>query len=80
LNGSVWSQKVYRYSGFIGSILGVQSTSFPGMGQRVRWSFEDPAAFAGSEAEKLGKFREVRDQIEQRIKAWLLEQKKRFKS
>ncbi len=48
-------------------------TTFPGMGQRLRWSFEDPSAFVGSEAEKLEKFREVRDQIEQRIKAWLLE-------
>ena len=48
-------------------------TTFPGIGQRLRWSFEDPSAFVGSEAEKLEKFREVRNQIEQRIKAWLLE-------
>ena len=48
-------------------------TTFPGMGQRLRWSFEDPAAFVGSEAEKLEKFRDVRDQIEKRIKAWLSE-------
>ena len=46
-------------------------TTFPGIGQRLHWSFEDPAAFIGSEDEKLAKFREVRDQIEQRIKAWL---------
>jgi arsenate reductase len=37
--------------------------------------FEDPSAFRGSEDEELAKFREVRDQIEQRIKAWLEEQK-----
>jgi arsenate reductase len=55
-------------------------TTFPGMGQRLRWSLEDPAAFVGSEAEKLEKFREVRDQIEKRIKAWLLEQENRFKN
>ena len=48
-------------------------TAFPGMGQRIHWSFEDPAAFVGSDDEKLAKFREVRDQIEQRIKAWLEE-------
>jgi len=48
-------------------------TTFPGIGQRLRWSFEDPSAFVGSEAEKLEKFREVRNQLEQRIKAWLLE-------
>jgi arsenate reductase len=55
-------------------------TTFPGMGKRLRWSFEDPSAFVGSEAKKLEKFREVRNQIEKRIKAWLLEQKNRFNS
>ncbi len=49
-------------------------TVFPGIGQRLHWSFEDPAAFEGSEDEKVEKFREVRDKIEQRIKAWLAEQ------
>lgn len=48
-------------------------TTFPGIGQRLHWSFEDPSAFAGSEDEKLVKFREVRNQIEQRIKSWLVE-------
>ncbi len=50
-------------------------TTFPGLGRRLHWSFEDPAAFVGSDDEILAKFREVRDQIEQRIKAWLAEQK-----
>ena len=50
-------------------------TTFPGIGHRLRWLFEDPSAFRGSEDEKLAKFREVRDQIEQRIKAWLAELK-----
>ncbi|HJX39737.1 MAG TPA: arsenate reductase ArsC, partial [Anaerolineae bacterium] len=44
---------------------------FPGMGQRLHWAFEDPAAFEGAEEEKLEKFREVRDQIDERIKQWL---------
>jgi len=48
-------------------------TTFPGIGRRLQWSFEDPAAFVGSEDDKLAKFREVRDQIEQHIKAWLAE-------
>jgi len=47
---------------------------YPGMGQRLHWSFEDPAAFVGSDDEKLAKFREVRDRIEQQIKEWLEEQ------
>ena len=48
-------------------------SAFPGMGQRLHWAFEDPAAFAGSEEEILAKFREVRDQINERIKGWLAE-------
>ncbi|HYA93117.1 MAG TPA: arsenate reductase ArsC [Thermodesulfobacteriota bacterium] len=48
-------------------------TTFPGIGRRLRWSFEDPSAFGGSEGEKLAKFREVRDGIEQQIKTWLAE-------
>ena len=44
---------------------------FPGMGVRLHWPFEDPAAFQGSDAEKLARFREVRDQIDARIRAWI---------
>jgi arsenate reductase len=46
-------------------------TTFPGVGQRLHWSFEDPAAVVGSDADTLQKFREIRDHIEQRVKAWL---------
>jgi arsenate reductase len=46
---------------------------FPGMGQRLHWGFEDPAAFDGSEEETLSKFREIRDQIDDRIKKWVAE-------
>lgn len=49
-------------------------TIWPGVRNRHFWPFEDPAACAGTEAEKLDKFREVRDQIEARIKEWLAEQ------
>ena len=35
------------------------------------WPFDDPAAFEGSHAAQLEKFREVRDQIDQRIQTWL---------
>jgi arsenate reductase len=47
---------------------------FPGMGVRLHWPFEDPAAFQGSTAETLNKFRQVRDQISARILDWLQEQ------
>lgn len=44
---------------------------FPGVSQRLAWPFEDPAAFLGSPEAKVAKFREVRDQIEERLVAWL---------
>ena len=47
---------------------------FPGMGQRLHWPFDDPAAFKGSEEEQLAAFRTVRDQIEVKIMAWLQNQ------
>lgn len=51
-------------------------TAFVGIGDRLFWPFEDPAATEGTEEEKLRKFREIRDQIEKRILTWLEE--KRF--
>jgi arsenate reductase len=47
--------------------------TFPGMGIREFWPFDDPAAFEGTEEERLAKFREVRDAIEERIKMWIQE-------
>ncbi len=44
---------------------------WPGVHQRLHWSFEDPAAFEGSESEKLARFRLVRDQIGEKIRDWL---------
>ncbi len=44
---------------------------FPGMGVRLHWPFEDPAAVQGSELEKVNAFRETRDAIEEKIQAWL---------
>jgi arsenate reductase len=46
---------------------------FPGISTRLYWPFEDPAAFEGTEEERLHKFREVRDQIDARVQAWLRE-------
>jgi len=50
-------------------------TVFPGVGQRLHWSFADPSAFTGSDDERLAKFRQVRDHIEQQVKSWLAAQK-----
>jgi len=49
-------------------------TGLPGINARMHWSFEDPARREGTEEERLAKFREVRDQIEQKIKAWVADQ------
>jgi arsenate reductase len=48
-------------------------SAFPGVAKRLHWAFDDPAAAKGSEEEKLNKFREIRDQIDARIKDWLSE-------
>lgn len=48
-------------------------TVWPGVSNRMHWSFQDPAAVEGTEQEKLAKFREVRDLIEKRIKQWVAE-------
>ena len=48
-------------------------SGFPGVKCRLFWPFEDPAAFEGSEAQTRGEFRQVRDQIDARIRTWLEE-------
>jgi len=47
---------------------------FPGVSVRLAWPFEDPAAFEGTDEEKLAKFREIRDQIDTKIQGWLKDQ------
>lgn len=44
---------------------------FPFATRRMSWPFEDPVAFEGTEFERMAKFREVRDQIADRIDEWL---------
>ena len=44
---------------------------FPGHTRRIHWSFEDPSQATGSEAERLITFRRARDQIQERLHAWL---------
>jgi arsenate reductase (thioredoxin) len=49
-------------------------TVWPGVRNRMHWSFEDPAKLEGTAEERLAKFREVRDLIENKIKEWAAEQ------
>lgn len=44
---------------------------FPGPAQRIHWSFPDPAAVQGSEAERQRAFSDVRDAIEARLREWV---------
>jgi arsenate reductase (thioredoxin) len=41
---------------------------FPGQTKRIHKAFEDPAAFQGTEAERLALFRRVRDNIREYLK------------
>ena len=47
---------------------------FPFTTTRLHWPFEDPARFEGPDEAKLAKFRDARDLIDARIRAWLAEQ------
>ena len=44
---------------------------FPGVTQRIFWSFPDPSSFTGSREEKLARIAELRDAIQERIQTWL---------
>jgi arsenate reductase len=44
---------------------------WPGMGERLYWPVDDPAAVEGGEEEKLAAFRRARDFIETRLTDWL---------
>lgn len=44
---------------------------FPGSGQALHWPFRDPAHAVGTDDEKMKLFREVRDEIRDKISVWL---------
>ena len=46
---------------------------FPGVTQRIHWSFADPAATTGTHAERLAQTRIIRDEIRARIESWCAE-------
>jgi len=43
---------------------------FPGAGQRLHWSFPDPAACVGTREERLEQIRKIRDAIQARVEEW----------
>lgn len=44
---------------------------FPAGGERIHWSFEDPAAAQGNDEERLAVFRRIRDEIHQKVKEFV---------
>jgi arsenate reductase (thioredoxin) len=46
---------------------------FPGKTKRIHWSFEDPAAVTGDEATRMSVFRRVRDEIREKLAAFIAE-------
>lgn len=44
---------------------------FPGQTTRLHWSCDDPSQATGSEPQRLGTFRRVRDEIRTRLEVWL---------
>ncbi|MEO5675297.1 MAG: arsenate reductase ArsC [Chitinophagales bacterium] len=56
-----------KYFGYVITVCDREASErcpvFPGMSEKINWSFDDPSLFAGSDEEKLAKTREVRDGI-----------------
>ena len=48
---------------------------FPGVSNRLYWPFDDPVAFEGNAQEKLDKFRQARQEIDEKIREWLASKK-----
>ena len=72
----------FKEGRFYGYIISVCSDAenegcpiFPGMSQRLSWSFDDPSKFTGTIEEKLEQIRKIRDQIKEKIKAFIKEAK-----
>jgi len=45
---------------------------FPNTLEKLHWGFSDPSSLAGTREQRLAKTRAVRDQIEAKIKQWLV--------
>jgi arsenate reductase (thioredoxin) len=46
---------------------------FPGMSQKINWSFADPSKFQGSHEEKLAATRIIRDKIKEAVRQFIQE-------
>ena len=48
-----------------------QCPVYPGITQRLHWPFEDPGQLPGTREEKLSALRMIRDQIMDKLQAWI---------
>lgn len=48
-------------------------TIWPGQTERLYWPFDDPAAATGTDEAIMAVFRRVRDEIDEKVRAWLAE-------
>jgi len=78
-----WSKSVMEYMGKVnfGYVVTVCSDAeencpavFLNMGTHEHWPFDDPAKFLGDDETRFASTRQVRDQIEDRLRLWLKEQ------
>jgi arsenate reductase len=78
-----WSKSVTEYLGKVnfGHVITVCADAeencpavFLSMGTHEHFPFDDPAKFAGDDESRLTSTRRVRDQIEERLRLWLVEQ------
>jgi arsenate reductase (thioredoxin) len=44
---------------------------FPGLAEKLHWPFPDPSRFSGSDEERMGRTREVRDMIKSAVQDFL---------
>ena len=79
-----WSKSVTEYLGKVnfGYVITVCADAeencpavFLSMGSHEHWPFDDPAKFTDDNESRLESTRRVRDQIEERLRLWLAEQK-----
>ncbi|MBK9207198.1 MAG: arsenate reductase ArsC [Anaerolineales bacterium] len=77
-----WSKSVMEYMGKVnfGYVITVCADAeencpvvFLNMGTHLHWPFDDPAKFSGDDETRLSSTRRVRDQIEERLRLWLIE-------
>jgi arsenate reductase (thioredoxin) len=48
---------------------------FPGVTRRLSWSFGDPSSFVGTDGERLEQTIRVRDEIRDKVRQWIEEEK-----